>query len=185
MAGNKGGRPEDSAIYAHFVKKEHNERTKQWTVTCNYCSKDIIHHDNQCLIHLARECKRIGYEEWQAANLQLIDHGRGAIVEISDDEVDGEGSSSTVRMTSGLPKKKQKTAPGKAVVVTGMGSFVDRALTTEEQVVAKTELFTLSHVFCTEFSESVRNLHRFFILAEVFLGLCGLRRIPRNSTLQT
>ncbi|KAF8990636.1 hypothetical protein BDQ17DRAFT_1333346 [Cyathus striatus] len=33
MAGNKGGRPEDSAIYAHFVKKE------------------------------PRECKKIGYEE--------------------------------------------------------------------------------------------------------------------------
>ncbi|KAF8984838.1 hypothetical protein BDQ17DRAFT_1336066 [Cyathus striatus] len=145
QAGNKSGRPEDSAIYAHFVKKEHNEKTKQWIVTCNYCSKDIIHYDNQCLIHLAWECKKIGYEEWQVANLQLIDCGGGAIVEISDDEIDGEGSSSAVRMTSGPPKKKQKTAPGKVVVITRMGNFINRAITAEEQVVANTCL--LSHMF--------------------------------------
>ncbi|KAF8986548.1 hypothetical protein BDQ17DRAFT_1335553 [Cyathus striatus] len=85
-----------------------------------------------------------GSEEWQAANLQLIDCGGGAIVEISDDDVDGEGSSSAVRMTSGPPKKKQKTAPGKAVVITGMGNFIDRALTAEEQVVANTCLLSLT-----------------------------------------
>ncbi len=33
---NKGGRPSDQAVWAHYEKKEYNSKSKNWTVVCNY-----------------------------------------------------------------------------------------------------------------------------------------------------
>ncbi|KAF8998145.1 hypothetical protein BDQ17DRAFT_1428635 [Cyathus striatus] len=73
---------------------------------------------------------------WKAANLRMADSGGGSTITVSDSEkedVDENNATSS--------EKKHKDNNGKVVIIRkGMDSFVDRALTKQEQDKANTHL---------------------------------------------
>ncbi|KAF9000107.1 hypothetical protein BDQ17DRAFT_1204365, partial [Cyathus striatus] len=133
-SGTKGGHPEDKFITENFIMKEKNKKTRHWTVECKYCSVLLIHRDGHCPKHFAspNECHNVPKDVQTDANNILMERGGGVNIAVSDSEDDAE--------VTAHPKKKQKVAAGKAIITTGMGSFVDRALTKGEQDSANTQL---------------------------------------------
>lgn len=71
----KGGRPVDTFVRAHFTKlRKINSSANKWIYQCNYCQKEVTHRETNCADHIGDECTQVD-QEFRVQALQRLSRG--------------------------------------------------------------------------------------------------------------